>query len=50
MSPSTAPPAAAGDWSSWEPVLTQFAQATHCTTTLYASDGEPVVGPIFTSS
>ena len=49
MNPSTAPPAAAGDWSSWEPVLTQFAQATHCTTTLYASDGQPVVGPIYSS-
>jgi signal transduction histidine kinase len=49
MNPSTAPPAAADDWSSWEPLLSQFSQATHCTTTLYAVDGQPAIGPLFNS-
>ncbi|RYF16888.1 MAG: HAMP domain-containing histidine kinase [Comamonadaceae bacterium] len=49
MNPSTAPPAAADDWSSWEPLLSQFSQATHCTTTLYAVDGQPAIGPICSS-
>lgn len=44
------PQAAAGqDWSSWENLLTQFSQATHCTTTLYTADGRPVIGPILSS-
>jgi signal transduction histidine kinase len=42
--------AAAGvDWSSWEALLTQFSQATQCTTTLYATDGQPVIGPVCSS-
>ncbi|WP_332824279.1 sensor histidine kinase [Ramlibacter sp.] len=42
-------PAAADDWSSWEPLVSQFAQATHCTTTLYAADGQAAIGPVCTS-
>lgn len=49
MNASTADRAAGEDWSSWEPVLTQFSQATQCTTTLYAADGRPVIGPICSS-
>lgn len=44
------PSQSSGDgWSSWEPLVTQFAQATSCTTTLYALDGEPAIGPVFSS-
>lgn len=49
MSPAKPPPATVDDWSSWEPVLTQFSQATHCTTTLYTMEGEPAIGPICSS-
>ena len=49
MNAPAASPAAMGEWSSWEPLLTQFAQATLCTTTLYGKDGQPAIGPIFSS-
>lgn len=49
MSPSTAVAGADDDWSSWEPLLTQFSQATQCTATLYSTDGRPVIGPICSS-
>ncbi len=48
MSLPAAPPAA-DEWSSWEPLLTQFSQATHCTVTLYATNLEPAIGPILSS-
>ena len=43
------PPAAADEWASWEPLLTQFSQATQCTATLYAADGQAVIGPVLSS-
>lgn len=46
MNLPAAPPAAADEWSSWEPLLSHFSQATLCTTTLYTADGEPAIGPI----
>jgi signal transduction histidine kinase len=49
MNLPAAPPASADDWSSWEPLLTQFSQATHCTVTLYAADQQPAIGPILSS-
>jgi signal transduction histidine kinase len=45
-----AAPTPAGDpWASWEPLLTQFSQATSCTITLYTLEGEPAIGPLFSS-
>ena len=49
MNTPTAPPGAPEDWATWEAVLTQFSQATHCTTSLYTSDGQPMIGPVFNS-
>lgn len=49
MNPAVPPPPAGDDWSSWEPLLSQFSQATHCTTTLYDMEGRPVIGPICNS-
>lgn len=49
MNSSTPAPDAADEWSSWEPLLSQFSQATLCTTTLYTAQGQPVIGPICAS-
>jgi signal transduction histidine kinase len=49
MNSPAAPLAAADDWSSWEPLLSQFSQATHCTTSLYTTEGSRVIGPICNS-
>ena len=49
MDAAAVPSAVADDWSSWEALLSQFSQATLCTTTLYTVDGQPAIGPIFSS-
>lgn len=49
MNAATTAAAEADDWSSWEALLSQFSQATNCTTTLYAADGRPAIGPICSS-